>query len=72
MVNFPHTSSRGHNYQMVIHDIDGNSTWVEPMNKKTQGGMIKARRNALKRMKLQGVVPLHQILDNEISEAYKK
>ena len=34
--------------------------------------MIKARRNALKCMKLQGIVPLHQILDNKISEAYKE
>ena len=34
--------------------------------------MIKARRNSLKHMKLQGIVPLHQILDNDISEAYKE
>ena len=64
---FPHTSSRGHNYQRVIHKIDGNSTWIEPMKNKTQGEMIKARRNALKRTKLQGIAPLHQILDKEIS-----
>ena len=72
MWKLPHTSSRGHNYQMVIHNIDGNSTWIEPMKNKTQGEMIKARRNALKRIKLQGIMPLHQILDNEISEAYKE
>ena len=57
---------------MVIHEIDGNFIWVEPMKNKTQGEMIKARRNVLKRMKLQGIMPLHQILDNEISEAYKE
>ena len=34
---FLHTSSRGNNYQMVIHYIDGNSTWVEPMKNKTHG-----------------------------------
>ena len=33
--------------------------------------MIKARRAALLQMKTQGIVPVHQILDNEISEAYK-
>ena len=33
---FPHTSSRGDNYQIVIHDIDRNSTWVDPMKNKTQ------------------------------------
>ena len=44
---FPHASSRGYNYQMIIHKIDGNSTWVEPMKNKSQGGMIGARRAAL-------------------------
>ena len=34
--------------------------------------MIRARRAALFRMKLQHIVPLRQILDNEISEAYKE
>ena len=34
--------------------------------------MIKARRNALKCMQLKGIVPLHQILDNKISVAYKE
>ena len=42
------------------------------MKNKTQGETIKARRNTLKRMKLQCIVPLHQILDNEIYEAYKE
>ena len=30
-----HTSTRGHNYQMVIHEIDKNSTWIIPMKNKT-------------------------------------
>ena len=34
--------------------------------------MIKAQRNALKHMKVKGIVPLHQILDNEISETKKE
>ena len=70
--NFPHTSCKGHKYQMVIHEIDGNCTCINPLKNKTQGGMIKARCNALKRMQLQGIVPLHQILYNKISEAYKE
>ena len=32
--------------------------------------MINARQRALLRMKLQGIIPLHQILDNETSQAY--
>ena len=57
---------------MAIHNIDGNSTWIEPMKNKTQEEMIKIQRNALKRMKVQGLVSLHQILDNAIYEAYKE
>ena len=68
---FPHSSSRGNNYQMVIHEIDSNSTWVEPMKNRTEGEMILARRRALTRMHLQGIIPKHQVLDNEISAAYK-
>ena len=55
---FPHASSRGYHYQMIIHEINGNSTWVEPMKNKSQGEMIRARRAALFRMELQHIVPL--------------
>ena len=69
--NFPHASSKGHNYQMIVHEIDGNSTWIKPMKNRTKGEMILAQRRALARMKLQGIVTKHQVLDNEISSAYK-
>ena len=68
---FPHTSSRGNNYQMFVHDIDGNFTLVEPMNNRTEVEMILARKRALQRMKIQGIAPKHQVLDNEIYSAYK-
>ena len=38
---FPHASSRGYHYQMIIHEINGNSTWVETMKNKSQGEMIR-------------------------------
>ena len=44
---FPHASSYGYNYQMIVHEINGNSTWVELMKNKSQGEMIRARRAAL-------------------------
>ena len=69
---FPHRSSRGNNYQMVLIDIDSNSIWAEPMKNRTEGEMILARRRALLRMKACGVVPQHQVLDNEASKAYKQ
>ena len=41
------------------------------MKNRTEGEMILARRRALARMKLQGIIPKHQVLDNEISDAYR-
>ena len=40
---FPRTSSRGNKYQMILHEIDSNSTWVEPMKNRTEGELIIAR-----------------------------
>ena len=68
---FPHSSIRGNNYQMIIYEIDGASTWVEVMKNRTEGGMIKARRRGLKIMKQQGIMPEHQVLYNKISQTYK-
>ena len=56
---------------MILHEIDGNYTWIESMKNKTEGEMILAWRRALERMKAQGIVPTHQVLDNEISTAYR-
>ena len=58
-------------YQMVSFDVDSSSTWVEPMKNRTKGKLILAHRRGLARMRLQGIVPTHQILDNKISAAYK-
>ena len=68
---FTHTSIKGNNYQIIVHEIDCNSTWIKPMKNRTEGEMILAWRRALARIKLQGIVPKHQVLDNEISAAYK-
>ena len=69
----PQSSSRGNNYQTVIHKIDGNSTWVEPMKNRTEGEMILVWCHTLARMKLQGIIIMskHRVLNNEISAAYK-
>jgi len=39
---FPHASSQGNNYQMIVHEIDDNSTWVEPMKNMMKEEMILA------------------------------
>ena len=66
-----HISSKGNTYHMIVHEIDGNSTWIEPMKNKTEGEMIISRRRSLEIIKLQGIFPKHQVLDNNISAAYK-
>ena len=56
---------------MILNEIDGKSPLIEPMKYKTEEGMILARRCALEQMKAQSIVPNHQVLDNEISTAYR-
>ena len=57
---------------MILHEIDGNSTCIEPTKKKIEGEMILDRRRELARMKHQGIFPKHQVLDYKISAAYRK
>ena len=66
-----HTSSKGNNYQMIVHEIYGNSTWIDPMENIIKGEMILSQRRAILIMKLQGIVSKNQARDNKISTAYK-
>ena len=50
-VKFPHRSIRGNIYQIILHEIDGNSTWIEPMKNKSAGEMILDWRRSLELMK---------------------
>eukprot|EP00804_Cyclotella_cryptica_P016108 CCRYP_004214-RA/>CCRYP_004214-RA protein AED:0.22 eAED:0.20 QI:0/0/0/1/0/0.66/3/0/877 len=68
---FPHLSSQGNRYQMILYHVDSNSIWAEPTKNKTEGKLILARNRALQRMKACGIQPTRQVLDNEISAAYK-
>ena len=69
---FPTVSSRGNKYQMILTHMDSGSIWVEATKNKTEGEMKLARRRALLRMKACGIVPKHQVMDNECSDAYKQ
>ena len=69
---FSPCSSRGNNYQLIGVDIDSNSSWIEPVRSRSTNNLITARCAVLTCMKAQGIVPQHQILDNEISKAYKE
>jgi hypothetical protein len=68
---FSAVSSKGNKYVMVLHDVDSNSSWAEPMKNQTGGELILARNWALTKMQQQGINPKHQILDNQASESYK-
>ena len=66
------TSSRGNRYQMILHEINPNSTWVKPMKNWTKGEIIVTCKRALRRICLCGLNPKHQIIDKEASEKYKE
>jgi hypothetical protein len=68
---FPAVSSKGNKYIMVLHDVDSNSLWAEPMKNQISGKLILACNQALTRMQQQGINPKHQILDNQALELYK-
>ena len=68
---FPHLSSRGNRYQMIMYHVDSNSIWVEPTKNKTEGEMILARERALTQMHTCLIKPKRQVHDNEASAAYK-
>ncbi len=68
---FPHFSSQGNRYQMILYHVATNSIWVEAMRNKTEGELILARACALQRMAACGIKPTKQVLDNEASASYK-
>ena len=57
---------------MILHEIDGKPTCIEPTKNKTEGKMISAQRWELDIMRDQGIVPNHQILKKTILAAYRK
>jgi hypothetical protein len=68
---FPHISSLGNQYIMILHNVDSSSSWVKAIMNNTKGKLILAQQHALACMKQCGIVPTHQILDNQASAAYK-
>ena len=63
--DFPYISCRGNRSIMVIHHVDSNSFWVEPIRNQKEGALIAAQTIILEQMRQQGIVPKHQILDNQ-------
>ena len=51
---FPHVSSQGNSYMMVLVHIGCDSIWVEPMKNITEGEMMLARQRALQLLQAVG------------------
>jgi len=68
---FPFVSSQNNKFIMIVHHVDSNSTWVEPLKNQREGTLIEARTKIFVRMRRQGIVPKHQILDNQCSARMK-
>ena len=68
----PRTSIRGKKYQMILHDFDSDTMWLETLRDRTSGEQIQGGQRALKRMNWCGIFPKQQILDNEMSQELKE
>jgi hypothetical protein len=60
-------SSLGNKYVMILHHVDSNSSWLEAMQNQSGGKLILAHAQALAWMQHRGLIPKHQILDNQAS-----
>jgi hypothetical protein len=69
--HFPFISSLGNRYIMILHHVDSNSSWSKALKNYSKGKLILARHRALAQMTQCGIVPRHQILDNQASFAHK-
>ncbi len=56
---------------MILHHVNSNSSWSEAMQNQSDGELILARARALARMQRRGLIPKHQILNNQASAEYK-
>jgi hypothetical protein len=73
MGHFPATLSRGNKYIMVLVEVDGNYIDAEPIKNKSAGEMIKAYLALWNCLTALGTAkPTTHIMDNKVSEEYKK
>jgi hypothetical protein len=68
---FPFVSSLGNCYIMILHHVDSNSSWSKALKNNSEGELILACRHALAQMAQRGIVPQHQMLNNQASFAYE-
>jgi hypothetical protein len=56
---------------MILHHVDSNSSWLGAIQNQSSGELILAHTPALARMQRRGLIPKHQILNNQASAEYK-
>ena len=56
---------------MVIHHVNSNLFWLEPLKNQKEGSLIPSQTIIPKQMRQQGIVPKHQILNNQCSALMK-
>jgi hypothetical protein len=67
MGQFPFVSSLGNRYIMILYHVDSNSSWSKALKNNSKGKLILAHHCALVQMAQRGIVPRHQILNNQAS-----
>jgi hypothetical protein len=68
---FPHTSSRGNQYLLVIYDHDSNAILVEPLKNKTGSEIKRGWFKLHTRLSTRGNDPNVYVMDTEASSALK-
>ena len=68
---FPHKSSRGNEYLLVVYDFDSNAILVEPLKSRRGGEIKNAWPKIYNILASSGCAPKQYILDNEMSHDLK-
>ena len=68
---FPKTSRNGMNCVLVLAEIDSGAILAEAMRDRSSGEMVRAYKALIERLHKCKIFPKKQVLNNEISQAYK-
>ena len=68
---FPVRSYRGHQYIMILLEVDSDAILAEPLKNRTSGELTKAYKTIMDRLHKCGIKPTLHILDNECSGEFK-
>ena len=69
---FPHASSRGSKYVMVLYNFNSNAILVEPLKNKTEREQLLATTRLHDYLRTRGLNPTMHVMNNECPQAVKK